>query len=378
MINFNKVDIDNKIINNLKRSIKGHISGAGPFAKKCESIIEKQLNVKKALLVTSCTHALEASAILIDIKPGDEVIVPSYTFVSTALAFKMRGAKIKFADVKKDTFNIDEKSIVSLINDKTKAICVVHYSGLAANMDEIMKIANKKKIFVIEDNAHGYGAVYKKKKLGSIGHMATLSFHATKNFTCGEGGALLINDKKLIKRAKIIVEKGTNRTSFLNYEIKKYEWIDEGSSYVISDILASVLYSQLKNSKKIINRRKKIWNYYYKKLSDDFITQKVVKNCIQGYHIFCILFSKKKKADNFIKFLRENGITAKKHYTDLSSSPFSKKIMKTKNVCKNSIMLSENLVRLPLYNSLELKDLNYIVKVVKKFKNYSEKNLYSL
>ncbi len=369
MINFNKVDIDNEVKNNLKNSIKGHISGAGPFSKKCETIIEKQLNVKKALLVTSCTHALEASAILINIKPGDEVIVPSYTFVSTALAFKMRGAKIKFADVKKDTFNIDENSIIKLINKKTKAICVVHYSGVAANMDKIMKIANKKKIFVIEDNAHGYGALYKKKNLGSIGHLATLSFHATKNLTCGEGGALLINDKKLIKRAKIIVEKGTNRTSFLNYEIKKYEWIDEGSSYVISDILASILYSQLKNSRKIINRRKKIWDYYFKKLSNDFVTQKIPKHCLQGYHIFCILFKKKDIADHFIKFLRDNGITAKKHYTDLSTSPFSKKILKIRNVCKNSILLSENLVRLPLYSSLKIKDLKYIIKIIRKFKN---------
>jgi len=369
MINFNKVEIDKNIQINIKKSLHGHISGSGPFAKKCESIIEKQLNVKKALLVTSCTHALEASAILINLKPGDEVIVPSFTFVSTALAFQMRGAKIKFADVKKDTFNIDENEIAKLITKKTKAICVVHYSGVSANMDKIMKIAKKNKLFVIEDNAHGYGATYKGKKLGSIGHLGTLSFHATKNLTCGEGGALLINDKKLIKRAQVIIEKGTNRTSYLNFEIKKYEWIDKGSSYIISDVLASILYSQLVNSKRIINQREKIWDNYNKNLHTYFTTQHVPNHCRQGYHIFSLILKNKKEADNFINFLKKNNITVKKHYTDLSSSPFSRNKLKNKYTCKTSKILSERLVRLPLYSSLKNKDVNRIIKFVKKFKN---------
>ena len=367
MINFNKVTIDINIKKNIKKSIVGHISGSGPYSKKCEKLIEKQLKVKKALLVTSCTHALEASAILLDIRNGDEVIVPSYTFVSTALAFYMRGAKIVFADVRSDTFNIDEKSIEKLITKKTKAICIVHYSGVSANMDKIMKIANKNKIFVIEDNAHGYGAEFKGKKLGSIGHLGTLSFHATKNFTCGEGGALLINDSSLIKRAKIIIEKGTNRLAFLNNEIKKYEWVDKGSSYIISDILASILYSQLLNSKKILQKRKKIWNIYFRNLSNLYQTQTIPKNCNQGYHIFCILFENKRIAQNFIKYMRKNKITVKKHYTDLSTSPFSLKELRNQKICKTSKLLSENLIRLPLYNSLKLSDINHIIKTVKKY-----------
>jgi len=367
MINFNKVSIDIAIKKNVKKSLIGHISGSGPYSKKCEKLIEKQLKVKKALLVTSCTHALEASAILLGISKGDEVIVPSYTFVSTALAFYMRGAKIVFADVKNDTFNIDENSIEKLITKKTKAICVVHYSGVSANMDKIMKIANKNKIFVIEDNAHGYGAEYKGKKLGSLGHIGTLSFHATKNFTCGEGGALLINDSRLIKRAKIIIEKGTNRLSFLSKEIKKYEWVDEGSSYVISDILASILYSQLLNSKKIIHKRKKIWNIYFKNLSNIYQTQIIPKNCTQGYHIFCILFKNKHIAQNFIKYMGKNKITVKKHYTDLSTSPFSIQKLQNQKICKISKLLSENLIRLPLHNSLKLREIKHIIKIVKNF-----------
>lgn len=368
MINFNKVIIGPSIKKDINKSLKGHISGSGPFSKKCENLIEKQLGVKKALLVTSCTHALEAAAILINIKPGDEVIVPSYTFVSTALAFQMRGAKIIFADVRKDTFNIDENIIEKLITKKTKAICVVHYSGVAAEMDKILKLARKKNIYVIEDNAHGYGAKYKKKKLGSIGHIGTLSFHATKNFTCGEGGALLINDKTLIKRAKIIIEKGTNRASFLNKDIKKYEWVDQGSSYIISDILASILYSQLKKSKKILNNRKKTWNMYEKVISEKFTTQHIPTNCEQGYHIFSIIFSNKNTANKFIEFLKVNKITAKKHYTDLSSSYFSKKKLGVKKFCNISKNLSECLVRLPLHNELSIKEINHILNSVKRFK----------
>ena len=234
-------------------------------------------------------------------------------------------------------------------------------------MDKIMKIANKNKIFVIEDNAHGYGAEFKGKKLGSIGHLGTLSFHATKNFTCGEGGALLINDSSLIKRAKIIIEKGTNRLAFLNNEIKKYEWVDKGSSYIISDILASILYSQLLNSKKILQKRKKIWNIYFRNLSNLYQTQTIPKNCNQGYHIFCILFENKRIAQNFIKYMRKNKITVKKHYTDLSTSPFSLKELRNQKICKTSKLLSENLIRLPLYNSLKLSDINHIIKTVKKY-----------
>ncbi len=257
-IPFNWVDVQGNELEYIQQAISSsHISGDGIFTNKCNSLLEKEMGVKKSLLTTSCTHALEISAILLDIKPGDEVIVPSFTFVSTVNAFVLRGAKPVFIDIRPDTLNMDETQLEGLITEKTKAIIPVHYAGVACEMDTIMDIANKYKIPVIEDNAHGLFGKYKDRYLGTFGTFATQSFHETKNFSCGEGGALLINDDNYIERAEIIREKGTNRTKFFRGEVDKYTWVDIGSSYLLSDILAAFLFAQLEQRDKIQSKRKK-------------------------------------------------------------------------------------------------------------------------
>ena len=246
--------------------LNGHISGDGPFTKKCQKLMEEKFSAKKVLLTHSCTAALEMSALLINIQPGDEVILPSYTFVSTANAFALRGAKLIFVDIRKDTLNIDETLIEPLITKKTKAIVAVHYAGVACEMETIMNIANRYKIYVIEDAAQGVNASYKGKFLGTLGHLGCYSFHETKNFISGEGGALVVNDNDFIDRAEIIREKGTNRSQFLNGETDKYTWIDIGSSYLPSDIIAAFLYAQLEEADTITAKRKQIFQTYYKGL----------------------------------------------------------------------------------------------------------------
>ena len=266
-IPFNKSDIQGNEIEYLKQAIdNGHISGDGIFTTKSNSLLESELGVKKALLTTSCTHALEMAAILIDIQLGDEVIVPSFTFVSTVNAFVLRGARPIFVDIRSDTLNMDENQLESSITVKTKAIILVHYAGVGCEMDMIMDIANKYGLPVIEDNAHGLFGKYNGRYLGTFGAIATQSFHETKNFSCGEGGALLINDERFLERAELIHEKGTNRSRFFRGEIDKYSWVDIGSSYLPSDILAAILYGQLENRSLIQTKRKNIWNYYYKHL----------------------------------------------------------------------------------------------------------------
>ena len=238
------------------------IAGDGPFGKKTQALLEKQLGVKKVLLTTSCTHALEMAAILLNLQPGDEVIVPSYGFVTTALAFFMHGAKPVFADIRPDTLNIDETKLAPLINNRTRAIVLIHYAGVGCEMDIIMEMAERHNLVIIEDNAHGLYGKYKGKYLGTFGALATQSFHETKNITCGEGGALLINDPSYIERAEIIREKGTNRSLFFRGEVDKYTWIDKGSSYVMSDILAAFLYAQMTQKDEIQSKRKMIWEHY--------------------------------------------------------------------------------------------------------------------
>jgi len=311
-ISFNRPVIAGEELEFIVDSIqKGWVSGDGPYTKKAQELLEHQIGSDcKVLLTTSCTHALEMSAILIDITPGDEVIVPSFTFVSTALAFVMRGAKPVFADIRPDTLNMDEGIIERLITDKTRAIVPVHYAGVGCDMDAIMDIARARNLVVIEDNAHGLYGKYKKRNLGSIGHLATQSFHETKNIICGEGGALVINDDEYSERAEIVREKGTDRSRFFRGQVDKYSWIDIGSSYVMSDILAAFLYGQLLNSATIQENRKAIWEFYFKNLQEwaerSGVRMPLVPDyCQQAYHMFYLLMPSQEIRSDFMSYLEK-------------------------------------------------------------------------
>ncbi len=369
-----------KINNNLSyinQSLSlGRTEGNSIFSKKVEKLIEnKLLNKKgKAFLTPSCTAALELSAILLDFKKGDEVIIPSFTFVSTALAYYMNGAKIVFSDIRPDTLNIDESKLEGLITKKTKAIVVVHYAGVSCEMDTIMEIAKKYKLIVIEDNAHGIFGKYKKKPLGSIGHFSTFSFHSTKNLSCGEGGALVINDFKFIERAHTIREKGTNRHKFVKREISKYTWVDKGSSFLLSDLLSAMLYQQFKFSKKIQNKRKEIWNTYQSMLTNwahknNIKIPYVPKNCKQSYHMFYLLFDTKLKRNKFKKYLSVHNIEGNFHYEPLHLSKFAiKNKFKSRNI-KVSKQISECIIRLPFFYNIKKIELDYIIEKIKEYRN---------
>jgi len=369
-IPFNWVDIQGNELEYIKQAISSsHISGDGIFTNKCNSLLEKEMGVKKSLLTTSCTHALEMSAILLDIKPDDEVIVPSFTFVSTVNAFVLRGAKPVFIDIRPDTLNMDETQLEGLITEKTKAIIPVHYAGVACEMDTIMDIANKYKIPVIEDNAHGLFGKYKDRYLGTFGTFATQSFHETKNFSCGEGGALLINDENYIERAEIIREKGTNRTKFFRGEVDKYTWVDIGSSYLLSDILAAFLFAQLEQRDKIQSKRKKNWATYYNSLkkwaeANNVRLPFIPEYCEQAYHIFYLLFDSEKLRNRFLAYMQENGITAIFHYIPLHSSDMGKQFGKFD--CTVTESVSKRIIRLPFYNGLD----SVIDKVINNLVNF--------
>ena len=369
-IPFNRVDIQGNELKYVQQAIgNGHISGDGTFTHKCNSLLEKELGVKKSLLTTSCTHALEMSAILLDIKPDDEVIVPSFTFVSTVNAFVLRGAKPVFIDIRPDTLNMDETQLEGLITEKTKAIIPVHYAGVACEMDTIMDIANKYKIPVIEDNAHGLFGKYKDRYLGTFGTFATQSFHETKNFSCGEGGALLINDENYIERAEMIREKGTNRTKFFRGEVDKYTWVNIGSSYLLSDILAAFLFAQLEQRDKIQSKRKKNWATYYNSLkkwaeANNVRLPFIPEYCEQAYHIFYLLFDSEKLRNQFLAYMQENGITAIFHYIPLHSSDMGKQFGKFD--CTVTESVSKRIIRLPFYNELD----SVIDKVINNLVNF--------
>ena len=364
LIPFNRCDIQGKELDYIQESIEiGHISGDGLFTNKCSELIESELGVKRTLLTTSCTDALEMTAILLEIKPGDEIIVPSFTFVSTINAFVLRGAKPIFVDIRQDTLNIDETKIDSLITKKTKAIIVVHYAGIGCEMDVIMDIAVRHKIKVIEDNAHGLFGKYKEKYLGTFGTFATQSFHETKNFTCGEGGALLINDKEYIERSEIIREKGTDRSKFFRNEVDKYSWIDIGSSFLPSDILAAFLFGQLEQRERINQKRKKIWYYYFDSLKNwakerGIRTPHVPNYCQQTYHLFYLLMNDINERDLLIKHLKKNNMMAVFHYLPLHLSKMGKSFGYSYGDCPVTEDLSNRIIRLPFYNELDISAIN--------------------
>jgi dTDP-4-amino-4,6-dideoxygalactose transaminase len=351
----------------------GHISGDGKFTHKCNSLLEKLLGVEKVLLTTSCTHALEMSALLLDIQSGDEVIIPSFTFVSTVNAFVLRGAIPVFADIRPDTLNIDETQLEGLISPRTKAIIPVHYAGVGCEMDVIMNIANHYNLAVVEDNAHGLFGKYKGKYLGSYGSFATQSFHETKNISCGEGGALLINHPKYIERAEIIREKGTNRSRFFRGQVDKYTWVDVGSSYLPSDILASVLYAQLESHQEIQGKRRKIWEYYYENLNEWAMKHGVQlpfipDHCDQPYHMFYLLMNSLEQRQGLIEHLKENRILGVFHYLPLHLSEMGHKFRYQQGDYPVTEDVSDRLLRLPFYYSLEGNDLDRVIAAVKTFK----------
>jgi dTDP-4-amino-4,6-dideoxygalactose transaminase len=372
-ISFNRPTFVGKESEYMQQALQNdHISGDGPFTKKTHALLEQALGVPKVLLTTSCTHALEMSALLLDLKDGDEVIVPSFTFVSSINAFVLRGAKPVFADVRPDTLNLNETRLEALITPKTRAIVVVHYAGVACEMDTIMEIANRHNIPVIEDNAHGLFGKYKGKYLGTFGVMATQSFHETKNFTSGEGGALVINDPKYIEDAEILREKGTNRSRFFRGQVDKYTWVNVGSSYLPSDMLAAFLLAQLEEREQIQSRRQKIWETYYKELSDwaeeNHVQMPFVPaHCEQTYHMFYILFPNLEKRQAAIAYLKAQGIQAVFHYLPLHLSPMGEKYGGKPGDCEVTEHVSDQLLRLPFYTSMTEEEQMRVVNALKEF-----------
>jgi dTDP-4-amino-4,6-dideoxygalactose transaminase len=362
IIPFNKPHAtNNEIVNIKKLSNYRHFSSNNFFTRKCSEWLIKNIRCKEALLVHSCTAALEMCAILLNMKKNDEVIMPSYTFVSTANAFVMRGAKPVFVDIDLATCNIDSSKIEQAINKKTKAIIVVHYAGVSCDMDPIVAIAKKYKLYIIEDAAQAILSSYKGRPLGSIGDLATISFHETKNVHCGEGGALIINNSKFIKRAKIIRDKGTNRDLFNQNMVKKYTWVDYGSSYGLSEINAAFLYEQLKQAKKITKKRLVIFKLYHKLLKNLEIKKLITRPRIPTYatangHMYYILV-KNNKRDKLIKRLQQKKIHTVFHYIPLHSSPFGKLKATTKSTMRNTNMISNNLLRLPMHLKLNKKSM---------------------
>jgi dTDP-4-amino-4,6-dideoxygalactose transaminase len=372
-VDFNRPVIVGKEFEYMKQAIENrHISGDGPFTKKCHAFFEKELGVEKALLTTSCTHALEMSAILLEIQPGDEVIIPDFTFVSTVNAFVLRGAKPVFLDIRPDTLNLDESKLEVALTPRTKAIAPVHYAGIGCEMDTIMDIATRYNIAVVEDNAHGLFGKYKGKYLGTFGSMASQSFHETKNFTSGEGGALLINDPTLIERAEVIREKGTNRSRFFRGQVDKYTWVDIGSSYLPSDILAAFLFAQLEQREKIQLHRKQVWELYYAGLKDWADVQNVQLPCIPGhceqpYHMFYLLLPNLVLRQKLITYLREHGVYSVFHYLPLHLSEMGQNFGGKIGDCPVTERVSDQLIRLPFHNSLTSSEQEQVIELLHEF-----------
>lgn len=374
IVPFNKPFIVGKELSYISQAVieNSHIAGDGPFTKKCEAWMEKRLGCRRVLLTHSCTAALEISAILANIQPGDEIIMPSYTFVSTANSFVLRGGTPVFVDIRHDTLNIDEKLIEKAITPHTKVILPVHYAGVSCEMDVIMDIARKRDLLVIEDTAQGILSTYKGRKLGSIGHFGACSFHETKNIISGEGGALLINDEKYFERAEIIREKGTNRSKFFRGQVDKYTWIDMGSSYLPSDIIAAFLYAQMEKADQIIAKRNLIYNIYMealKPLAEKGYVQLpcVLDNCSVNGHIFYIITHSLEERKKLTLFLKKHAISAIFHYVPLHSSPAGKRYGRTCGKLNVTDMVSNCLLRLPLYYQMTEEDVYKVTDKIKDF-----------
>jgi dTDP-4-amino-4,6-dideoxygalactose transaminase len=372
-IDFNQSATQGKEIEYIRQAIAlGQVAGDQTFSRKCQQLIKSVLGCRQALVTTSCTHALEMAALLLDLQDGDEVIVPAFTFVSTANAFVLRGARPVFCDIRADTLNLDETKLEALITLRTKAIVPVHYAGVGCEMEAIMDIANRHGIAVIEDNAHGLFGKYKGRWLGTFGQMATQSFHETKNITCGEGGALLVNDPRFEERAEIIREKGTNRARFFRGQVDKYSWVDVGSSYVMSDVLAAFLYGQLEQWQSIQAKRRVIWEKYDQQLGEwaavNGIRCPIIPDhCEQAYHMYYLLMPSLEVRTNFISRLKERGVTAVFHYLPLNQSAYALSMAGSgwrTTECPITQDASDRLVRLPFYTSMSEEEQDTVLENV--------------
>ncbi len=373
-IPFNKPSLAGNEMAYMAQAVQNaHISGDGYFSRKCHTWLESTLGVPKALLTTSCTHALEMAALLLDIRPGDEVIVPSFTFVSTINAFVLRGARPVFIDIRRDTLNLDENQLERHITPRTRAILVVHYAGIGCEMDAILETAGRGQgVAVVEDNAHGLFGSYKGKLLGTFGSLATQSFHETKNVTCGEGGALLINDPHYVERAEILREKGTNRSRFFRGQVDKYTWVDLGSSYLPSDILAGFLYAQFEQVESIQAKRRHIWERYQHELQDWAHTNQVglphvPETCQQPYHMFYLLLPSLEYRQALIEHLKSHGILAVFHYLPLHISDMGRRFGSQEGDCPVTEDISDRLLRLPFYSSLTDDEQRLVIETIQNF-----------
>ena len=371
---FNKLGlIGNELVYVSETIRNGHCSGDGPFTRRCQNLLERELGVPSVLLTTSCTHALEMSALLLDIHPGDEIIVPSFTFVSTVNAFVLRGARPVFADIRPDTLNLDETKIAALVTPRTRAIVVVHYAGVGCEMDTILRLAAHHRIPVIEDNAHGLFGAYRGRPLGSLGALATLSFHETKNYSCGEGGALIINDPQYLSRAEIIREKGTDRTRFFRNQVDKYRWVDIGSSYLMSEISAAFLLGQLEKLGEIGNIRRRIWTYYQDRLREwawasGIGLPHIPEACAQSYHMFYLIMPSLAQRQAFIEHMHLAGINCPFHYVPLHASPMGRRHGYKVTPCPVTEEMSDRLVRLPFFIGLHEADQSRVTAAAMKFR----------
>jgi dTDP-4-amino-4,6-dideoxygalactose transaminase len=350
----------------------GHVSGDGPFTRRCQELLEQRFAGSRALLTTSCTDALEMCALLMKLSPGDEVILPSFTFVSTANAFVLHGARPVFADIRPDTLNIDERQLPALITDRTRAIVVVHYAGVGCQMDAIAEIANSRGVPVIEDNAHGLFGTFRGRHLGTFGSLATLSFHETKNVSCGEGGALVINDPAFVERAEILREKGTNRSHFFRGQVDKYTWVDRGSSFLPSDMLAAFLLAQLEAAEDIQCRRRRIWQTYARELTGWAVDRNirmpfVPDECEQPYHMFYLLLPDLVHRQSMIAHLRSQGILSVFHYVPLHLSEMGLQFGGRVGLCPVTEDVSDRLLRLPFYNGMTSGEQMRVIEAVRRF-----------
>ena len=369
-IPFNRVTPAGRELEYVRQAIdRGHISGSGPFTRACEELLERELDVPRVLLTTSCTHALEMTALLLDIRPGDDVIMPSFTFVSTANAFTLRGARPVFVDVRDDTLNIDERLLAAAITPRTKAIVVVHYAGVACDMASILAIAGDRGIRVVEDNAHGLFGTYRGRPLGTFGTLASLSFHETKNISCGEGGALVVNDAQLIERAEIIREKGTDRSRFLRGQVDKYTWVDVGSSYIVSDLLAAFLLGQLEAREDIQQKRHQVFHTYDDALAGwcrahGVLTLTAPPGCAHPSHMYFLRLNDWQMRAQLIAALKDAGALAVSHYVPLHLSPVGARLGYRAGDLPVTEQVSDRLVRLPFFASLTVVEQRTIIDAI--------------
>ncbi len=373
-IDFNRPVLAGRELDYIREAIQnGHISGDGPFTKKVSALLEAELGCSKALLTTSCTHALEMSALLLELKPGDEVILPSFTFVSTVNAFVLHGATPVFVDIRPDTLNLDEKRLAAAITLRTRAVVAVHYAGVGCEMDTILETAGRHHLVVVEDNAHGLFGSYKGKLLGTFGTMAAQSFHETKNFSCGEGGALLINEPRFIERAEILREKGTNRSRFFRGQVDKYTWVDIDSSYLPSDLLAAYLLAQLEKRETIQAHRRGVWERYQAGLQGWAAAHAVQlphvpETCEQAYHMFFLLMPSLAQRQELIAHLKKNSIHSVFHYLPLHLSEMGQRFGGKIGDCPVTERVSDQLLRLPFHNALTEEEQERVIESILEFK----------